>query len=73
MSMNTVGIAWLVVRQFRKEGERFAFEGEARTYAAKLAARLPDEKIEVFACVSNVFAEIPVTTVSSPSAAESAK
>ena len=68
--MNTVGIAWLVCRQYQKNCERFAFEGEARVYADKLAARFIGEKIEVFACVSNVYADIPVVTVSTRDGAE---
>jgi hypothetical protein len=62
--MNTVGTSWLVCRQFYKNCERFAREEEARAYASKLAEKCLGEKVEVFCCVSNVFVDLPVVTIS---------
>lgn len=58
--MNTTGKAWLVCRQFYDRGTRFLSREEAIAYATALAKRTSGERVEVFECVSNYMASIPV-------------
>lgn len=61
--MITTGKAWLVGIQFRPYKERFTKEEDALRYANELAKRIGGEIVEVFECVSNLAAQIPVVEV----------
>jgi hypothetical protein len=71
-TLDTSKAAFLVTRQFYERGSRFDTRASADAYANALAARLNGEHVEVFECVENRYAAIPVVVVSGQDDAGSA-
>lgn len=64
--LNTVGNAWMVCIQFRKDTvQRFAFYDEAKQYANLLAMKYISDVVEIFECKANLQADIPVRVTES--------
>lgn len=70
--MNTVQKVWIVCRQHYNRGERFHDEKEAVRYAEILAQKLGGETVEVFTCISNLKANIPVVMLNEPDTQQAA-